>query len=225
MKTYTEEQRMPTLKELAKLLDPANDKEIQSVTKTSQKVSTLEWVNDTDYDSIFTILKDYPEYEFEIDSKLKLAAINGVKLADNSQSEEIKKLTERIESLEKSQTKKKTTIIERPYGLAVKAMVGNNVEEFVEEISLSEYGKGKAVISFSCETNGVAVSYLAPFIYNNTERVGFGETMRSDQMNILQASTSACITYDENTKIQLKLATDRALTPNYVYSILVIPDE
>lgn len=226
MKTYTKEQRMPTLKELAMLLDPEKDKEIQSVTKTSQKVSALEWVDDTDYDSIFTILKDYPEYEFEIDSKLKLASVNGVKVADNSQSEEIKKLTERIEKLEKAQTNKKTTyVLERPYGLASNAIAGSNTEELIEEISLSGHGKGKAVVSFSCDTNETKVSYLATYIYKNSEKVGFGETVRNEGMLCLQDSTSACITYDENTKIQLKISSDRPGTPNYAYSILLIPDE
>lgn len=92
MKTYVEEQRMPTLKDLAILLDPENDNEIQSVDKKSQKVSTLTWVNDEDYDSIFTILKDYPEYEFQIDRNLKLATINGVKVADTSEDANSKKI-------------------------------------------------------------------------------------------------------------------------------------
>lgn len=87
IETYTEKQRMPTLKELAISLDPENDSDIKSVTKTSQKVGSLDWINDNDYSSIFTILKDYPEYEFEIDGELRLASINGLEIAKVPESD------------------------------------------------------------------------------------------------------------------------------------------
>lgn len=83
MATYTKEKRMQTLKELALSLDPEKDKEIQSLTKKKTKTASLEWVNDTDYDSIFTILKEYPEYEFEINASLQLASVNGEQVENN----------------------------------------------------------------------------------------------------------------------------------------------
>ncbi len=222
---YTKEQRMPTLKELATLLDPEKDKDIQSIAKTRQKVSALDWINDTDYSSIFTILKEYPEYEFEIDSKLKLATINGVKVADNSESEEIKKLTERIEKLERLQVSNKSVLKERPFGEATMTMLGNNTQEVIEEVSLSGYGKGKAIISFSCDTNGIKVSYLTTYICKNSSYAGFGETMCMGTPSALGASTSASISYDENTTIQFKASTDVSFKPYYLYSILLIPEE
>lgn len=83
MATYTKEQRMPNLKELAISLDPENDKEIKSLTKQSTKMANLDWINDTDYTSIFAILKDYPEYEFEINDSLQLASVNGETVDNN----------------------------------------------------------------------------------------------------------------------------------------------
>lgn len=110
METYTKEQRLPILKELAKSLAPENDNEIKSLTmESTKKTSSLgkNWIDDEKYSSIFTILKDYPEYEFEIDSSLKLATINGIEIADNADSQEVEtlkttvaQLQSRIEKLE-----------------------------------------------------------------------------------------------------------------------------
>ncbi len=89
MQTYVKEQRMSNLKELAIALDPENDKDIQSVTKTSQKIASLDWIDDNDYDSIFTILKDYPEYEFEINSSFQLASVNNIPMDSTEIKEEV----------------------------------------------------------------------------------------------------------------------------------------
>ena len=81
MGSYVEKQRMPTLKELS--LSLKEDKEISYVTEKSQKIA------DTKYDvpsdnpsSIYTKLNEYP-YEFEIDTNLRLASINGIKVSDS----------------------------------------------------------------------------------------------------------------------------------------------
>lgn len=80
---YAEEQRMPTLKELSVVL--GNDNEIEYVTESSQIASTRYEVGDNPT-SIYTKLYNYP-YEFEINSSLQLASINGIEtsnIVDNS---------------------------------------------------------------------------------------------------------------------------------------------
>ncbi|MCI8362820.1 MAG: hypothetical protein HFJ41_06875 [Clostridia bacterium] len=82
MNKYSEEQRMPTLKELS--LSLGMDKEIQYVTEQSKKKASTEYnVTSEKPSSIYTKLKEYP-YEFEINSMLQLASIDGIKIAQNT---------------------------------------------------------------------------------------------------------------------------------------------
>ncbi len=83
MNSYATSQRMPTLQELAN--DFCEDSEIQYVTLESKKVASLEKIDVGEATSIFTKLKEYP-YEFEINSSLQLASIDGVKIANNTSS-------------------------------------------------------------------------------------------------------------------------------------------
>ena len=78
MNKYAQEQRMPTLEELAIILE--NDSEIQYVNGAKTSASIFD-INFTTATSIYTKLKEYP-YEFEIDNKLRLASIDGVKVAE-----------------------------------------------------------------------------------------------------------------------------------------------
>ena len=77
---YAKEQRMPTLQEFADGL--CEDNEIQYVELQSKKVGSLSKIDVGDASSVFTKLKEYP-YEFEINSSLQLASIDGVKVATN----------------------------------------------------------------------------------------------------------------------------------------------
>ena len=77
---YAEEQRMPTLKELADNF--CEDDDFQYVQETSE-VASLTKISNNNPTSIYTKLKAYP-YEFEIDSTLKLASIDGIKIANNT---------------------------------------------------------------------------------------------------------------------------------------------
>lgn len=79
---YAEEQRMLTLKELSVAL--GEDEEIEYVTEKSQMASTKYEVGENP-NSIFTKLNKY-SYEFEINSFLQLASINGIKVAQNNDS-------------------------------------------------------------------------------------------------------------------------------------------
>lgn len=80
MDTYAKEQRMPTLKELS--LELKNDDEIAYVTEESKVASTIYEVGDNPT-TIYTKLNDYP-YEFEINSSLQLASIDGVKTSNTT---------------------------------------------------------------------------------------------------------------------------------------------
>lgn len=78
MNSYAEKQEMPSLKELSYLL--RDDEEIEYVTQTSKLASAQYDVTSDNPSSIYTKLKDYP-YEFEINSSLQLASIDGIKIA------------------------------------------------------------------------------------------------------------------------------------------------
>ena len=82
MNKYAEKQKMPTLKELSEVLK--EDNEIAYVTEESQIASKKYEVGENP-SSIYTKLNDYP-YEFEINSSLQLASINGVKIATNTKN-------------------------------------------------------------------------------------------------------------------------------------------
>lgn len=78
MNKYAGEQRMPTLQELADSF--CEDKEIEYVELASKKVGSLDKIELGEKTSFFTKLKEYP-YEFEINSSLQLASIDGIKIA------------------------------------------------------------------------------------------------------------------------------------------------
>ncbi len=78
MSKYAEKQRMPTLKELA--IELEKDNEIQYV-NGSQTLASTQDIDFTTATSIFTKLKAYP-YEFEINSSLQLASVDGVQVSN-----------------------------------------------------------------------------------------------------------------------------------------------
>ena len=88
IETYAEEQRMPTLQEFSDGL--CEDNEIEYVELQSKKVGSLSKIEVGDAESIFTKLKEYP-YEFEINSSLQLASIDGIKVATNNETITINK--------------------------------------------------------------------------------------------------------------------------------------
>ena len=81
IETYGEEQRMPTLQEFADGLCEDND--IQYVELQSKKTGSLNKIEVGNASSVFTKLKEYP-YEFEINSSLQLASIDGVDVTINN---------------------------------------------------------------------------------------------------------------------------------------------
>ena len=81
-KSYSEKMRMPTLKEVADAL--CEDDDIKYVERVSQGIgkNNLEKKITTEDTHFYTKLKEYP-YEFEINSNLKIASINGVEGEDD----------------------------------------------------------------------------------------------------------------------------------------------
>ena len=77
---YAEKQEMPTLQELADVL--YEDNEIEYIALET-KVGAKEKIIVGSKTSIFTKLNKYP-YEFEINSSLQLASIDGIKFAGNA---------------------------------------------------------------------------------------------------------------------------------------------
>ena len=123
IESYAKTQQMPTLQFLADNL--CEDEEIEYVALTTQKIASLEEsklksITVGQEKAIFTKLRDYP-YEFEIDKDLKLASINGVKVAEKEIDEledEIKMLKELYQNLKSEST--------NPVGTLISYM-GNNV--------------------------------------------------------------------------------------------------
>ena len=85
IESYTESQKLPSLQYLADKL--CEDKEIEYVEKETKKQASLDKVDVTGINSIFTKIKKYP-YEFEIDNELKLASIDGIKIAEDNNTKD-----------------------------------------------------------------------------------------------------------------------------------------
>ena len=79
--SYAENKQLPNLQYLADKL--CEDDDMDYVLKTSKKSASLEKINVGGVSSIYTKLKKYP-YEFEINSSLQLASIDGIKLSSAS---------------------------------------------------------------------------------------------------------------------------------------------
>lgn len=130
IKSYSETQEMPSLQYLADRLCEDGDMEyVELETKKKSQASTIETflplITVKEGSSIFTKLKEYP-YEFEIDGNLKLASINGIKIAD-ANAEKINKLEEEIEEL-KEMYQNVSNKPSQPVGTIISYM-GNNAPD------------------------------------------------------------------------------------------------
>ena len=109
LQSYQEEQRIPDLQYLADRL--YEDNEIQYIYNESKKNANVEKEKIiVTGETVFTKLVDYP-YEFEIDGFLRLASINGIKVADKDENsvtiskEEYENLKSENESLKQNKEK------------------------------------------------------------------------------------------------------------------------
>lgn len=82
--SYAENKTMPSLQYLADKL--CEDSDIDYVLLQSKATASLEKIDVGDAKSIFTKLKKYP-FEFEINSSLQLASIDGIEITDKSDGE------------------------------------------------------------------------------------------------------------------------------------------
>lgn len=199
IESYAKTQQMPTLQFLADNL--CEDEEIEYVALTTQKIASLEEsklksITVGQEKAIFTKLRDYP-YEFEIDKDLKLASINGVKVAEKEIDEledEIKMLKELYQNLKSEST--------NPVGTLISYM-GNNVpngylpcngqtyniaeysglaEQIKREFGSYNYYGGDGTTTFA--TPNVTGKFLSSSIY------GKSTTVTPENMSVLY-----CIKY------------------------------
>lgn len=228
MKNYTEKQKLPTLQELADGL--CEDDEMEYVVLDSKAVGSLNKIEVGERTSIFTKIKQYP-YEFEINDKLQLASIDGVKVSYTNETEKMKELEDKISNLEmdiaqlQNGFNNKCKLIERPLKIStISAENGKWVN--MEQVVISDQGSGKAIVTYSICTDNNVVSNLEIEIFKDGRAIAT-DSDRSNGRSYARCSASAIVEYGEGTVFDFKTFVDTTTTtinPSYTYSILLIPD-
>lgn len=137
--TYSEEQRMPTLQELADVF--CEDNEIEYVELKSKLIASLEKIQVKEDGSFFTKLKQYP-YEFEINSALQLASINGMKIANNTTQQQ---LEDKIEELENRLNNSSTILFSGYASKEQKYNLMDNIENYKYLLVYGGCGENKNI--------------------------------------------------------------------------------
>lgn len=130
IQSYSEKQELPTLQYLADIL--CEDIDMDYVLKESQKQAKLnDKIDVSNVEFIYTKLEEYP-YEFKIDGKLRLAAIDGIEITDNNSNkedfvskEEYNALLERVGELEKKLDGNSN--IQNPTGIKTEVYIRNEI--------------------------------------------------------------------------------------------------
>ena len=137
IKNFSKYSKLPTLQYLADSL--CEDDEIEYVLKESKKFASINKISVNDTDSFFTKLKDYP-YEFEINSFLELASIDGVSIP-NTISKEIEKLQNELNSIkeENKQLKQEIENLKNKKSGVRKILLGTYNTTVVNTIDVSSY--------------------------------------------------------------------------------------
>ncbi len=139
MNKYAEKQEMQTLKELSEVLK--EDEEIKYVTEKSQ-------VADTKYEvgknpsSIFTKLNEYP-YEFEINSSLQLASIDGIKIATTQNNSFIApNYKNLIDITQHNSNTNQYTAIDDGYIMmpTIAVINGTNIQVYIDDVLIAYVG-------------------------------------------------------------------------------------
>ena len=243
LQSYKEEEKMPDLQYLADRL--YEDNEIQYIYNESQKnANTKKEKITVTGNSIFIKLTNYP-YEFEIDGFLRLASVNGVKVPEsNSESDSIKQLQQEVSELKVTvenlqnaykkigelettvkllQNSSKTILLEKRATVTSTTLVANQWN-LLEEVSLANYGTGKAIISFLASNGATKTDNMDIEVAVDSVTVATDRGNSSTASEWLKGSATATISYNSNTKILFRTFVGTALKPIYGYSILLIPD-
>jgi len=125
------------------------------------------------------------------------------------------------------QSNSNTHLIKRDWDFASSAVTANSSWVTLETVSLADYGTGKAIISYSIDTDNQSSTALEMLMRKNGTIIGIDRVISAESRTYLGASTSATIDYDENTEITFQViprSTLSNMTPKYTYSILLIPD-
>lgn len=149
MHKYAEEQRMPTLQELADSF--CEDKEIEYVELASKKTASLDKIELGEKTSFFTKLKEYP-YEFEINSSLQLASVDGIEIAVNNNNNANDYSLQEVKTNETWMGKpiyRKVIYIEQLPNAAV-----DEYSHGIENIDTIWINIGKSYIAWNTEKNG-----------------------------------------------------------------------
>ena len=154
IEAYTKTQELPNLQKLADNL--CEDNEIQYVTLASNKVASLEKITVGEAESIFTKMKDYP-YEFEINSSLQLASVDGVQVAQTEENQQIGDLQKQIDEM-KTQISTLQTEVNNQKDI-IKVYAANNTTKFDDiELDAGHY----ICIIYSQTLDSV---YVKPAVY------------------------------------------------------------
>ena len=229
--SYTENQELPNLQYLADKLCEDNDMEY--VLTQSKANASLDKIDVTNLSSIYTKLKEYP-YEFEINSSLQLASIDGIKVANNT-TEEIESLKNQIKLLEEK-NKKLTEEIENYSNLNIELYDQQNSSYKAwsgasHNLTLSsELEKGKYIIilngSRSNQSNGNITSGTLIFSEENAIELSNHEyndsIISNDGAQLLMLSKSYLLDVSENITINSTFTANYAMNMNFLMTILKI---
>ena len=163
---YAEEQRMPTLQEFADGL--CEDDEIQYVQLQSKKVGSLSKIEVGEAESIFTKLKEYP-YEFEINSSLQLASIDGIQVAA---SDTVTIPKEEYEALKQENSMSETEHFTGKYWLD-----GRKIYEITRTFKTdSNSGNQSSPISMPDNVDNVTIDLSKSYVIDKYDNIGYFNT-------------------------------------------------
>ena len=221
--TYVEKQRMPTLKELADNFCEDNDFD-KVIEKT--EVGSLTKISNENPTAIIAKLKAYP-YEFEINSSLQLASIDGVKVATNTEDDTItltkaqyKNITDRLEALENKTTMKN---ISKNISESISFKDSNTVSETeLLSITITENGYADIYAKYDLPNNE-SVEYKGIYLYKNNECIAANGSAGKGGTVTLDISCTADLKAGDVVKMKGKQYTGNKTVTNGRISINYFP--
>lgn len=211
MENYTEKQRLPTLQEIADGLCEDNEMEYVLL-KSNTEIASLDKITVGEAKSIFTKIKQYP-YEFEINSSLQLASIDGVKIAKETvDKQEYDKLVQEVQTLKDNMEYKTGDKIKFSHNTTVPGMITNVKKELNATITLGKnISKDVKSIKFTGGYFNVRHSdgkYLIFPEYQTTKGIGEYFKVNNFNGNVINLIHTASTTFDvtNNTPITVTMS-------------------